>query len=778
MVLLPRFGMKADLDYDPTGDWEDDKVSDLNVLNYQAFFKALFKVPDLWCDGVEASDYTKLLNELLEEAQKRTALWNRLLHRYGAMDQNGPKRVIGFGASAAKNLLLVSTDVAAAKKFGSMLGASSSNSPQASSKTNPFGKPPASPKPDSSLEDSPKAAAEPTTSKAAPWVWKNPQPSPRPPGLEPSPSPMASSGGGKFLRGNPPTPLVPFLGTSQPSSSPAASAGGRFYTISSPSPNPRPSPLLEPALSAATPQRPSTLSVAPKGAKPPPVNLPNISSSAQSPPDRRSPKAASKGDQPLLPPTSPRPPPTPDDQTVGLMPDSVSSPSHIPFTALELEHEHEHPYQLEKEKVEPDVNPQPQQLDGHAIEGTRQLPAFEEKRDQGGPLSLRVEQMLTDDTTGGPTLSPWSFSEGVDDRLNHQLASTSRTPSNHLVPWGPRASTAAEGAVRVSHSGSLMDGKWYAGGLSPNRVTTASRERRVSQTGPPLTLNPPLTLKLDKDNDNQAQTQQLLVNVPKWVTKPSEAPPPPPAITVDSPSSSPPPKSYGIRNVWETTLLLPSSVDSGRKGVARSSWAGHGTNSPTYSYIWAPPRTSYNNSPRFQSPLWQNMSITPSGNASSGRPNINQSSDGSNPYQPSPTSPTGQGAADRVSPTGGSLHKGRSRWASSSGTFDQTRTRVSYGGGSSESSRLLRPSMSGGPGGEQLQPRMSGGIGENNMPRVGAASTWMNVDRTSPSQASNVELNSLDLFAQAFPKPLGAKQQQPGQITQFQKRFSTDGQKR
>lgn len=45
MVLLPRFGMQADIDYDPTDDWEDDNETELSVLGYDAFFKALFKVP-------------------------------------------------------------------------------------------------------------------------------------------------------------------------------------------------------------------------------------------------------------------------------------------------------------------------------------------------------------------------------------------------------------------------------------------------------------------------------------------------------------------------------------------------------------------------------------------------------------------------------------------------------------------------------------------------------------------------------------------------------------
>ena len=138
MVLLPRFGMKPDIDYDPESDWEDDVDPDLNVLGYEAFHKALFKVPDLWCDGINANDYVQLLNDLLDDAKKRTALWNRLLKRYVGVETVGIWRSPGLQTTLAAKNLILSTNVAAMNKFKGLLptgrpkSPSSSGSPQSS----------------------------------------------------------------------------------------------------------------------------------------------------------------------------------------------------------------------------------------------------------------------------------------------------------------------------------------------------------------------------------------------------------------------------------------------------------------------------------------------------------------------------------------------------------------------------------------------------------------------------------------------------------------------
>ncbi len=46
-VLLPRFGMKGDMQYDPEADWlEDNKGQD--VMRFPDFFDALFELADMW----------------------------------------------------------------------------------------------------------------------------------------------------------------------------------------------------------------------------------------------------------------------------------------------------------------------------------------------------------------------------------------------------------------------------------------------------------------------------------------------------------------------------------------------------------------------------------------------------------------------------------------------------------------------------------------------------------------------------------------------------------
>lgn len=63
-------------------------------------------MPDLWCDGVDARDYTDLLNSLLDEAKKRRNLWNRLLKRFGFCDPKDRQwkisGAVGFGTGVPK----------------------------------------------------------------------------------------------------------------------------------------------------------------------------------------------------------------------------------------------------------------------------------------------------------------------------------------------------------------------------------------------------------------------------------------------------------------------------------------------------------------------------------------------------------------------------------------------------------------------------------------------------------------------------------------------------
>ena len=54
--------------YDPEEDWLDDNKGK-EQMDYPDFFDALFELADMWCDTVDAGDYARLLNQLLEDAK-------------------------------------------------------------------------------------------------------------------------------------------------------------------------------------------------------------------------------------------------------------------------------------------------------------------------------------------------------------------------------------------------------------------------------------------------------------------------------------------------------------------------------------------------------------------------------------------------------------------------------------------------------------------------------------------------------------------------------------
>ena len=46
-VLLPRFGMDGDMEYDPEEDWLDDNKGK-DLMDYPDFFDAMFELADMW----------------------------------------------------------------------------------------------------------------------------------------------------------------------------------------------------------------------------------------------------------------------------------------------------------------------------------------------------------------------------------------------------------------------------------------------------------------------------------------------------------------------------------------------------------------------------------------------------------------------------------------------------------------------------------------------------------------------------------------------------------
>ena len=62
--------MKGDITYDPEEDWLDDNKGKPQ-MDYPDFFDAMFELADMWCDTVDAGDYAKLLQQLLEDAKEQ-----------------------------------------------------------------------------------------------------------------------------------------------------------------------------------------------------------------------------------------------------------------------------------------------------------------------------------------------------------------------------------------------------------------------------------------------------------------------------------------------------------------------------------------------------------------------------------------------------------------------------------------------------------------------------------------------------------------------------------
>ncbi|GAX76045.1 hypothetical protein CEUSTIGMA_g3488.t1 [Chlamydomonas eustigma] len=82
MMLLPRFKMEGDIEYDPEEDWLDDNKGQ-DVMGYPDFFDALFELADMWCETVSAVDYATLLSKLLEDVKANMDMWNMLLKKFG-----------------------------------------------------------------------------------------------------------------------------------------------------------------------------------------------------------------------------------------------------------------------------------------------------------------------------------------------------------------------------------------------------------------------------------------------------------------------------------------------------------------------------------------------------------------------------------------------------------------------------------------------------------------------------------------------------------------------
>ncbi|GAX74549.1 hypothetical protein CEUSTIGMA_g1999.t1 [Chlamydomonas eustigma] len=82
MVLLPRFKMKGDINYDPEEDWLDDNKGQ-DSMGFPDFFDAMFELADMWCDDVSAPSYAELLALLLKDVKAHMGLFQKLLKRFG-----------------------------------------------------------------------------------------------------------------------------------------------------------------------------------------------------------------------------------------------------------------------------------------------------------------------------------------------------------------------------------------------------------------------------------------------------------------------------------------------------------------------------------------------------------------------------------------------------------------------------------------------------------------------------------------------------------------------
>jgi len=62
--------MEGDIDYDPEEDWLDDNKGK-EQMEYPDFFDAMFELADMWSDGVDAGEYSRLLNLVLDDAKEQ-----------------------------------------------------------------------------------------------------------------------------------------------------------------------------------------------------------------------------------------------------------------------------------------------------------------------------------------------------------------------------------------------------------------------------------------------------------------------------------------------------------------------------------------------------------------------------------------------------------------------------------------------------------------------------------------------------------------------------------
>ncbi|GAX74360.1 hypothetical protein CEUSTIGMA_g1809.t1 [Chlamydomonas eustigma] len=102
-LLLPRYGLEPDPDYDPESDWLEDQGDRPGPMLYPHFFDALFQLADLWVDSAVAWDYAALLADLLAEVQEQereSFMFSRVMDKYGYIPyypdwiQMGPQFVI------------------------------------------------------------------------------------------------------------------------------------------------------------------------------------------------------------------------------------------------------------------------------------------------------------------------------------------------------------------------------------------------------------------------------------------------------------------------------------------------------------------------------------------------------------------------------------------------------------------------------------------------------------------------------------------------------------
>ena len=62
--------MKGDIDYDPEEDWLDDNKGKAQ-MEYPDFFDAMFELADMWSESVDAGEYSRLLNLVLDDAKEQ-----------------------------------------------------------------------------------------------------------------------------------------------------------------------------------------------------------------------------------------------------------------------------------------------------------------------------------------------------------------------------------------------------------------------------------------------------------------------------------------------------------------------------------------------------------------------------------------------------------------------------------------------------------------------------------------------------------------------------------